>query len=35
FYFTDKLWPDFREDDFNEALDSFKGRDRRFGKVKQ
>ena len=35
FYFTDKLWPDFREDDFNEALDSFDGRDRRFGKVKQ
>ena len=35
FYFTDKLWPDFREDDFNEALDCFSGRDRRFGKVKQ
>lgn len=34
FYFTEKLWPDFREDDFNEALDSFKGRDRRYGKVK-
>ena len=34
FYFTDKLWPDFREDDFNEALKSFRGRDRRYGKVK-
>ncbi len=33
FYFTDKLWPDFREDDFQAALDSFKGRDRRFGNV--
>ena len=33
FYFTDKLWPDFREDDFVAALDDFKGRDRRFGKV--
>jgi len=34
FYFTEKLWPDFREDDFYEALESFKARDRRFGKVK-
>ena len=34
FYFTDKLWPDVREDDFNEALKSFRGRDRRYGKVK-
>ena len=33
FYFTDKLWPDFREDDFAAALEDFKGRDRRFGKV--
>ena len=33
FYFTDKLWPDFREDDFVAALDDFKGRHRRFGKV--
>ena len=33
FYFTDKLWPDFREDDFNAALDSFAARDRRYGKV--
>ena len=34
FYFTEKLWPDFSEDDFNEALESFKSRDRRYGKVK-
>ncbi len=34
FYFTDKLWPDFREDEFNDALNSFRGRDRRYGKVK-
>lgn len=35
FYFTDKLWPDFREADFLEALEEFKARDRRFGKVKR
>jgi len=35
FYFTDKLWPDFREDDFNEALESFRSRDRRYGRVKK
>ena len=34
FYFTDKLWPDFREDDFDDALKCFRGRDRRYGKVK-
>lgn len=34
FYFTDKLWPDFRENDFFVALESFKNRDRRYGKVK-
>ena len=33
FYFTDKLWPDFREDDFDAALECFKGRERRFGNV--
>ena len=33
FYFTDKLWPDFREDDFVAALEEFESRDRRFGKV--
>lgn len=34
FYFTDKLWPDFRESDFFVALEGFKNRDRRYGKVK-
>ena len=33
FYFTGKLWPDFREDDFDAALESFKGRDRRYGNL--
>ncbi len=33
-YFTEKLWPDFREDDFRVALDSFRSRDRRYGRVK-
>lgn len=34
FYFTDVLWPDFREKEFFEALDAYAGRDRRYGKVK-
>ncbi|MBP9986677.1 MAG: di-trans,poly-cis-decaprenylcistransferase [Bacteroidales bacterium] len=34
FYFTDILWPDFRESDFSAAVESFKNRDRRYGKVK-
>ena len=34
FYFTDVLWPDFRKEDYKKALDSFAGRDRRYGKVK-
>lgn len=34
FYFTSKLWPDFREADFREALDDYSRRDRRYGKVK-
>lgn len=32
-FFTDKLWPDFNEVDFAEAIDSFAGRQRRFGKT--
>lgn len=32
--FVDTLWPDFREKDFNEALDAYAKRDRRYGKVK-
>ncbi len=31
FYFTDKLWPDFRVEDLLEAVESYNGRERRFG----
>jgi undecaprenyl diphosphate synthase len=31
-YFTDTLWPDFDEDAFQKALDSYAARQRRFGK---
>ena len=34
FLFTDTLWPDFRKDEFRNALDSYAKRDRRYGKVK-
>ncbi len=30
-YFTDKLWPDFNEDCFREAIADFQRRERRFG----
>ncbi len=32
-YFTNVLWPDFTAGEFDKALDSFKMRERRFGKV--
>ncbi len=32
-YFTDVLWPDFREDEFDAALASYASRQRRFGMV--
>lgn len=32
-YFTDRLWPDFDVSAFDEALQSFAGRQRRFGKT--
>ena len=32
-YFTDILWPDFRADAFSQALASFAGRQRRFGRT--
>lgn len=35
FYFTDTLWPDFKEEDFNQAINSFQNRERRFGKTSQ
>jgi undecaprenyl diphosphate synthase len=34
FLFVDTLWPDFRENDFNAALEAYAKRDRRYGKVK-
>ena len=34
FYFTDVLWPDFRKNQFQSALDSFAKRNRRFGRIK-
>lgn len=33
-YFTDVLWPDFDEAEFDKAMQSFAGRERRFGGVK-
>lgn len=32
-YFTDVLWPDFDEIEFDKALESFAGRKRRYGKI--
>lgn len=32
-YFTDTLWPDFREAEFGRAIEWFRSRDRRFGRV--
>jgi undecaprenyl diphosphate synthase len=32
-YFSDRLWPDFSEDDLLEAIAAFQSRDRRFGRV--
>jgi undecaprenyl diphosphate synthase len=32
-YFTQKLWPDFKEEDLLEAIEDFKKRERRFGKT--
>ena len=34
-YFTDKLWPDFRREDFYEAIADFQKRDRRYGMVNE
>lgn len=33
FYFTDILWPDFKEKDFELAISSYQNRERRFGKT--
>ena len=32
-YFSPKLWPDFKKDDFFEAIIEYQGRERRFGKT--
>lgn len=32
-YFTDVLWPDFGEEELDKVIESFKGRNRRFGKA--
>ena len=32
-YFTDVLWPDFKEEEFNKAIRDYEGRNRRFGGV--
>ena len=34
-YFTDTLWPDFKEDDLYEAIISYQKRERRFGKTSE
>lgn len=35
FYFTDTYWPDFDEAAFHKAVDSYRGRERRFGKTSE
>jgi undecaprenyl diphosphate synthase len=35
FYFTEKLWPDFRKEDLFEAITDFQHRERRFGKTSE
>ncbi|MFH1728941.1 MAG: isoprenyl transferase [Pseudomonadota bacterium] len=32
-YFTEKMWPEFTKDDLTDAINSFKNRERRFGKI--
>ncbi|MBP3194115.1 MAG: di-trans,poly-cis-decaprenylcistransferase [Cardiobacteriaceae bacterium] len=35
FYFTDILWPDFGREEFDNALNSFKKRERRYGRTSE
>jgi undecaprenyl diphosphate synthase len=35
FYFTDILWPDFREPDLMEAIAEYQQRERRFGRTSE
>lgn len=32
YYFSEKLWPDFTEEEFKEAVEDYRNRDRRFGR---
>ena len=34
-YFTPTLWPDFRKENFYEALIDYQSRERRFGKTSE
>jgi undecaprenyl diphosphate synthase len=34
-YFTDVLWPDFKEEDLYKAIVSYQSRERRFGKTSE
>ena len=34
-YFTDMLWPDFREEALDEAVRSYQCRERRFGRTSE
>ena len=34
-YFTDKLWPDFKQEDFYQAINDYQNRERRFGLVSE
>ncbi len=34
YYFTDTLWPDFSAEDLSKAIDSYRGRERKYGGVK-
>lgn len=34
-YFTEKFWPDFRKEDFFEAIVNYQSRERRFGKTSE
>jgi undecaprenyl diphosphate synthase len=33
FYFSEQLWPDFRHEDFYDAVVDYQNRQRRFGKT--
>ena len=34
-FFTKKYWPDFNEDDFLDAINEYKNRERRYGKISE